>query len=162
MEIIKHSGVYHFESQQFLPVTKEDAWSFFSAPKNLQIITPEKMQFKITSPLTDDVFQGQIITYNIRLNPLFKMNWVTEITSIESGVSFVDEQRYGPYKMWHHRHVIEEVDGGVLMTDTVHFKLPFPLFSWLVYKPFVKKNLTTIFKYRTDKLDELASKNQIK
>ncbi|MDG1429327.1 MAG: hypothetical protein P8P87_10635 [Crocinitomicaceae bacterium] len=85
-----------------------------------------------------------------------------EISSIEAGVSFVDEQRYGPYKMWHHRHVIEEVDVGVLMNDTVHFKLPFPLFSWLVYKPFVKKNLTTIFKYRTHKLDELASKNQIK
>ena len=89
------------------------------------------------------------------------MNWVTEITCMVHENYFVDEQRFGPYKMWHHRHTFEEVDGGVLITDVVHFKLPFSLIAPLVYRLFVKQNLKRIFNYRTEKLEELINSNQL-
>tara|TARA_B110000503_G_scaffold98635_1_gene147802 strand:- start:108 stop:596 length:489 start_codon:yes stop_codon:yes gene_type:complete len=161
MEFSRHSGIYRLCTQQFLPISQEAAWRFFSAPQNLQKITPENLDFRITSPESGEAYLGQIITYSIFLNKIFKMNWVTEITHIAKGTSFVDEQRFGPYKMWHHLHKMEKVDGGVLMTDIVHFKLPFSLIAPIVYSLFVKRKLTEIFNYRTTKLDELVDSNQL-
>jgi ligand-binding SRPBCC domain-containing protein len=161
MEISKQSNIYRLYHQQFLPISKRDAWRFFSTPQNLQKITPEELDFRMTSPDEGKVYLGQIITYSIRLNKVFKMNWVTEITGMIHENSFVDEQRFGPYKMWHHRHTFEEVDGGVLMTDVVHFKIPFSLIAPLAYRFFIKQNLKRIFSYRTEKLDELISSNQL-
>lgn len=83
------------------------------------------------------------------------MNWITEITHVKEENYFVDEQRFGPYKMWHHLHKFESIDGGVMMIDIVHFKLPFRLFSSLGYHLFIKNKLKTIFKYRQEKLEEL-------
>ena len=89
------------------------------------------------------------------------MNWVSEITQITERSSFVDEQRFGPYKMWHHLHKMEAADGGVLMTDIVHFKLPFSIVAPITYRLFIKRNLTDIFNFRTTKLDELIASNQL-
>jgi ligand-binding SRPBCC domain-containing protein len=161
MEFSKQSGIYRLHSQHFLPISLEEAWRFFSSPKNLQKITPENLNFNITSPENGEAYLGQIITYTISLNKIFKMNWVTEITHITKGSYFVDEQRFGPYKMWHHLHKIEEVNGGVLMTDVVHFKLPFSMVAPLAYSLFVKRKLTEIFRFRTKKLDELIASNQL-
>ena len=161
MEISKQSNIYRLYNQQFLPISKESAWWFFSTPQNLQKITPEELDFRMTSPDEGKVYLGQIITYSIRLNKVFKMNWVTEITGMIDENSFVDEHRFGPYKMWHHRHTFEEVDGGVLMTDVVHFKIPFSLIAPLAYRFFIKQKLKRIFNYRTEKLDELISSNQL-
>jgi ligand-binding SRPBCC domain-containing protein len=161
MEISKQSNIYRLYNQQFLPISKEAAWRFFSTPQNLQKITPDELYFSITSPDEGKVYLGQIITYTIRLNKVFKMNWVTEITSLIHENCFVDEQRFGPYKMWHHRHTFEEVDGGVLITDVVHFKIPFSLIAPLAYRLFVKQNLKRIFNYRMEKLEELISSNQL-
>ena len=161
MEISKQSNIYRLYNQQFLPISKGTAWQFFSAPQNLQKITPEELDFRMTSPDEGKVYLGQIITYSIRLNKVFKMNWVTEITGMIHENSFVDEQRFGPYKMWHHRHTFEEVDGGVLMTDVVHFKIPFSLIAPLAYRFFIRQNLKRIFDYRTEKLDELIGSNQL-
>ena len=161
MEISKHSNIYRLHNQQFLPISKETAWRFFSAPQNLQKITPEELDFRMTSPDEGKVYLGQIITYTIRLNKVFKMNWVTEITGMIHENYFVDEQRFGPYKMWHHRHAFEEVQGGVLMTDIVHFKIPFSLIAPLAYRFFVKQNLKRIFNYRAEKLNEIVASNQL-
>lgn len=161
MKFSKQSGIYRLYSQQFLPISIEEAWSFFSTPQNLQKITPENLDFRITSPEKGEAYLGQIITYSIRLNKIFKMNWVTEITYITKGKSFVDEQRFGPYKMWHHLHNFEKVDGGVLMTDIVHFKLPFSWIAPIIYSLFVKRNLSTIFNHRITILDALISSNQL-
>lgn len=161
MEISKQSNIYRLYNQQFVPISKEAAWRFFSTPQNLQKITPDELDFSITSPDEGKVYLGQIITYTIRLNKVFKMNWVTEITSLIHENCFVDEQRFGPYKMWHHRHTFEEVDGGVLITDVVHFKIPFSLIAPLAYRLFVKQNLKRIFSYRTEKLEELIGSNQL-
>ena len=161
MEISKHSNIYRLHNQQFLPISKETAWRFFSAPQNLQKITPEELDFRMTSPDEGKVYLGQIITYTIRLNKVFKMNWVTEITGMIHENYFVDEQRFGPYKMWHHRHAFEEVEGGVLVTDIVHFKIPFSLIAPLAYRFFVKQNLQRIFNYRAEKLNEIIASNQL-
>ena len=161
MEISKHSNIYRLHNQQFLPISKEIAWRFFSAPQNLQKITPEELDFRMTSPDEGKVYLGQIITYTIRLNKVFKMNWVTEITGLIHENYFVDEQRFGPYKMWHHRHAFEEVEGGVLVTDIVHFKVPFSLIAPLAYRFFVKQNLKRIFNYRAEKLNEIVASNQL-
>ena len=161
MEISKQSNIYRLYNQQFLPISLKDAWRFFSTPQNLQKITPEELDFEMTSPDEGKVYLGQIITYKIRLNKVFRMNWVTEITGMIHENYFVDEQRFGPYKMWHHRHTFEEVEGGVLVTDTVHFKIPLSLIAPLAYRFFVKQNLKRIFNYRTEKLNEIIASNQL-
>jgi len=155
MEFSKHSGTYKLSNKQFLPVSLKSAWLFFSNPKNLQVITPDDLDFRITSIDGEKAYTGQIITYSIKLNKIIKMNWVTEITHLKENEYFVDEQRFGPYKMWHHIHKFEEVEGGVLMTDIVYFKLPFPLFSTIAYKIYVKKNLKNIFTHRETQLESL-------
>lgn len=155
MEFSKNSGTYRLFNQQFVPVSLSTAWTFFSNPRNLQSITPEKLDFKITSIDGENAYAGQIITYSIKLNRITKMNWVTEITHLKNKEYFVDEQRFGPYKMWHHVHKFESVEGGVLITDIIHFKLPIRLLSSLGYKLFVKRNLKQIFSYRTAQLETL-------
>ena len=155
MEFTKKSGTYRLYNQQFFPISIASAWTFFSNPSNLQVITPKEMDFKITSIDNPKAYAGQIITYSIKLNKIIKMNWVTEITHLKEEEYFVDEQRFGPYKMWHHVHKFESVEGGVLMTDVIHFKLPIPLLSSIAYKLFVKKQLTHIFSHRTSLLDEI-------
>jgi ligand-binding SRPBCC domain-containing protein len=159
MEFSKQSGIYRLYNEQFLPISIDHAWHFFSNPANLQTITPPELDFKITSPEEEDVYLGQIITYSITLKKIFKMNWVTEITSINNGLSFVDEQRFGPYKMWHHMHKFKEVEGGVLISDIIHFKLPFSLIAPLLYRFFIKKDLINIFRHRTIKLEVLTSED---
>jgi ligand-binding SRPBCC domain-containing protein len=159
MELSKSSGTYRLFNEQFLPVSISTAWDFFSTPKNLQAITPKELDFKITSIDGENAYAGQIITYSIKLNKIIRMNWVTEITHINEEDYFVDEQRFGPYKMWHHVHRFKSVNGGVLMTDVIHFKLPIRLFSTLGYKLFVKRNLNYIFSYRAAQLETLFNQS---
>lgn len=157
MEIKKNSGVYSFKVEQHLPITPTEAWSFFSSPKNLESITPKDLSFKITSNDLKGAYSGQIVTYKIGIFPIIKTNWVTEIKNVVSGESFIDEQRFGPYKMWHHQHMFQPDGEGTMVTDVIHFKLPFGLIGHLMYTLFIKKKLTQIFEYRKI---HLASKFQ--
>jgi ligand-binding SRPBCC domain-containing protein len=161
VEFFEHSGLYSLHTEQFLPISLEEAWHFFSTPQNLQKLTPGDLDFKITSPKLDGIYQGQMITYNIKIFPIFPSKWVTEITAVEDHKFFIDEQRFGPYKLWHHQHHFKEVEGGVLMTDIVHFKLPFALLAPLAYKLYVKKKLGEIFSFRHKVLDDLIAKNAL-
>lgn len=152
----KHSGIYSLSAEQTIDCSLEKAWEFFSDPKNLQVITPDDLSFQITSPEVEKMFKGQIITYRIGLLPGVTSNWVTEITAVEDKQYFIDEQRYGPYSMWHHLHSFEELeDGRVLMKDKVHFKPPMGPLGRLAYSLFIKKKLQGIFEFRFKKLDEL-------
>lgn len=151
----KHSGIYTLEVQQHLPISLEQAWDFFSHPANLEKITPRNMSFRITSSLRDKIYSGQIITYTIGILPFYKTAWVTEITHIKELSYFIDEQRIGPYKMWHHEHIFEVDSGGVLMTDKVSFALPFPFLGHIVYYLSVKNQLKKIFTYRKEALIEV-------
>ena len=140
--------IHTLEQQQTLPISQEEAWEFFSSPANLEQITPSDVGFEITSPLEEKMFEGQIITYRVKIAPAVRVTWVTEIKSVIEGRSFVDEQRFGPYKFWHHRHEFESVDGGVLMRDRVHYALPFGPFGALVHAIFVRRKLEWIFQSR--------------
>lgn len=144
--------LHTLEQEQFLPITLAEAWDFFSSPANLDEITPDDLGFKITSPLAGRMFDGQIITYRVRLAPLVHVTWVTEIKCVEEGRAFVDEQRFGPYKFWHHRHEFEEVPGGVLMRDKVHYALPFGPFGAIAHALFVRRKLAWIFNFRRELL----------
>jgi ligand-binding SRPBCC domain-containing protein len=140
--------IHILEQQQALPITREEAWAFFSSPANLQEITPSDIAFEITSPLAASMFEGQIITYRVKISPVVRLSWVTEIKHVVEGRSFVDEQRFGPYKFWNHRHEFESVPGGVMMRDTVHYGLPFGPFGALAHALFVRQKLEWIFKSR--------------
>lgn len=106
-EIKSHSGIHTLTTEQILPLGLEEAWDFFSSPKNLAKITPPEMGFNITSTVDYKAYSGQIITYKVNVLPFIKMNWVTEITHMIDKKYFIDEQRYGPYSMWHHEHFFE-------------------------------------------------------
>ncbi len=140
--------IYSFAQEQRLPISREEAWDFFSTPHNLDGITPPDLGFKITSLPGDRMYEGQIICYRIRVLPLVTVTWVTEIKSVEQGVSFIDEQRFGPYRFWHHRHTFEEIPGGVVMRDLVHYGLGFGPFGALANALIVRKKLDHIFGFR--------------
>jgi ligand-binding SRPBCC domain-containing protein len=147
-----HSGVYTLQTEQFLNAAPEKVWQFFSQPENLNKLSPSEIGFEITSPHVAVMHPGQIITYKIKLMPLVKFNWVTEITHVKTGEFFVDEQRFGPYKMWHHQHLFEPLEKGVFMRDVVVFKLPYGIFGRLAFALFIKKKLQAIFKYRAQEV----------
>tara|TARA_B100000768_G_C11208312_1_gene344845 strand:- start:515 stop:1012 length:498 start_codon:yes stop_codon:yes gene_type:complete len=155
VKFINLGKVYRIESKQQLPLTLSEAWSFFSSPKNLAEITPDKLGFKILSGADTEMFTGQIIQYTVTPLPFFKATWVTEIKHVEFQKFFVDEQLYGPYSMWHHKHFFKEIEGGVEMTDIVDYVPPFGLLGRLVNPIIVKPKLVEIFEYRFDKLKQL-------
>lgn len=149
---------YSIQSEQKLPISIDKAWDFFSTPENLNEITPDDMGFTITNKPDKKMFPGQIITYKV--SPLLgiKLDWMTEITYVKKNDYFVDEQRFGPYALWHHRHSFEIIDGGVLAKDEVNYKLPFGILGVIAHKLFVKKKLQSIFEYRKVKLEQLFGK----
>lgn len=147
--------LYQLHSKQSLPISPEKAWDFLSSPKNLKVITPEHMGFNILSGADRPMFSGQIIQYKVSPFPLYQTKWVTEITHVREGSYFVDEQRFGPYALWHHKHFIKAIDGGTEMEDIIDYKLPFGFLGRLAHPILVKKQLQQIFSYREQKLIEL-------
>lgn len=136
--------------EQRLPITREAAWEFFSTPRNLNEITPKDIGFEILNSPGDKAHEGQIIAYRIEILPMIRVKWITEIKAVEEGFSFVDEQRFGPYQFWHHRHTFEEIPGGVLMRDLVHYGLGFGPFGEIAHAVFVRRKLESIFNYRRE------------
>lgn len=149
-------AVYEIYRQQLLSGTIENVWSFFSNPHNLATLTPDYMQFQVTSrDYGDEIYPGQIITYKVA--PLLGVSlfWMTEITHVHKGRLFVDEQRKGPYRIWHHQHLFEEINNGVRMTDIVHYELPLGFIGNLTHSLFIKSQLEDIFDYRRKKVDDI-------
>ncbi|MGB0260690.1 MAG: SRPBCC family protein [Flavobacteriaceae bacterium] len=147
--------MYQYKSEQNLPIDMEAAWDFLSDPKNLKTITPDYMGFDIISGADRKMFSGQIIQYILTPILGIPFRWVTEITHVDQGRYFVDEQRFGPYTFWHHKHFIEPIEEGVKMTDIVDYKLPLGPLGKLAHWLFVSKKVKEIFSYRTQKLNEL-------
>lgn len=144
--------LYTLHTVQKLPISLEKAWDFFSDPKNLNTITPDSMRFETLSGDDKKMFAGQIIHYKISPFPFVKMQWVTEITHVNDHSFFVDEQRFGPYAFWHHKHFFTAIEGGVLMEDIVHYKVPFGIIGQLLHPLLIRPKLEEIFTYRTQKL----------
>jgi ligand-binding SRPBCC domain-containing protein len=143
------SQVYSFRTIQQIPVTLEEAWSFFSKPENLSEITPKGLDFKIKSLYHgEQMYPGQIISYKVKPLAGIPIYWMTEITHVESRKYFVDEQRFGPYVFWHHQHHFREIPGGVEMTDIVHYKIPLGYLGDIANALFVRATLKKIFDYR--------------
>jgi len=148
--------LYSIHTRQFIKSDLNTVWDFISSPKNLNTITPNNMKFETLTELGDEkMYAGQIIEYYVTPFAGMKMHWVTEITHVKDKEYFVDEQRFGPYAMWHHKHFLKEVNGGVEMTDIVHYKVPYGIFGKLAHALFVKKKLKEIFDFRFKKIEEL-------
>ena len=148
---------YPITFEQKLPIPLAEAWDFFSSPLNLAKITPPKMNFIVTSAVDADskIYPGMIITYKV--SPLWgiPMNWMTEITHVKDGEYFVDEQRVGPYAIWHHEHHFKSIKGGVLMTDNLHYALPFGIIGRIGNAVLVEKEVKQIFTFREKAIDDL-------
>ena len=156
MKIIGHSGVYTLTAEQFLPIGRDRAWEFLSDPANLLKITPPEMRFEITSGEVErPAYPGQIITYRVSPIKGIRSNWVTEITQVQEGEFFIDEQRSGPYTIWHHEHRLKDAPGGVIMQDKITYKLPMGLVGRLVHPWLVRPQLIRIFTYRESRLQQL-------
>ncbi|MFC5051116.1 hypothetical protein ACFPK9_10920 [Rubritalea spongiae] len=144
--------IYFLKRSQKLPCTLEDAWSFFSSPRNLEKLTPASINFEINHCSSETMFPHQLISYKIGIAPFVKVNWLTEITHISKhpseGYSFIDEQRIGPYKLWHHHHKFVATENGVNMIDEVAYALPFGILGTIAHKIWVKKQLEHIFNER--------------
>jgi len=152
-------SVYILQRTQQLPISIGQAWDFFSRPDNLQDITPAYMNFRILSNSNSkEMYAGQVITYKV--SPLFgiPLFWMTEITHVKDREYFVDEQRFGPYALWHHTHRFKEIPGGVEMLDMVHYKMPFGWLGQLLAGWFVKRQVEGIFDYRYKVLQDRFGK----
>ena len=147
--------LYTLRSIQKLPISQHEAWKFLSDPANLKTITPDYMGFEILSGADRPMYSGQIIQYIVTPVAGIKTKWVTEITHVKDGEYFVDEQRFGPYALWHHKHFIKPIDGGVEMEDIIDYKLPFGILGQIFHPVLVKPKLREIFDYRKQKLIEL-------
>ncbi|WP_309612947.1 SRPBCC family protein [Flavobacterium sp.] len=147
--------IYTLHTKQNLPISLDQAWEFLSNPKNLKIITPDYMGFKTLSGDERAMFAGQIIQYIVTPVSGIPMKWVTEITHVVDKKYFVDEQRFGPYALWHHKHFLKEIPGGVEMEDIVDYKVPMGILGQIVHPFLVKPKLEEIFNYRSKKLIEL-------
>lgn len=146
---------YQLHKTQKVNCSLDEIWDFISSPKNLKEITPDHMGFDITSKDTPEkMYPGMIITYKV--SPLLgiKMNWMTEITQVNEKKFFIDEQRVGPYKLWHHQHFVEEIEGGVIMRDIVTYQPPFGILGAMMNGLVIKKKLQEIFDYRCKAVEE--------
>jgi ligand-binding SRPBCC domain-containing protein len=153
------SKTYSIKTVQHLPVSMEQAWDFFSKPQNLKDITPSNLGFVIRSRHHGErMYPGQILEYTVSPVLGIPLYWMTEITQVQEHKFFIDEQRFGPYTLWHHQHHFEEVPGGVRMTDIVHYRLPFWFLGDIAQWLFVKKQLYGIFDFRFRKAEEVFGK----
>ena len=147
--------MYQLKTIQFVKTDMATCWDFFSNPKNLSKITPQSMGFIVRTELPDKMYEGLMIEYTVCPMLGIPMNWITEIKTVKNHSFFVDEQRKGPYRIWHHEHHFKEVEGGVEMTDIVSYEIPFGFLGRLMHPILVKNKLKEIFDYRRQKVDEL-------
>jgi ligand-binding SRPBCC domain-containing protein len=147
--------IYRLETVQKLPISQKEAWDFLSDPKNLKRITPDYMGFEILSGAADKMYSGQIIQYLVTPVMNIPTKWVTEITHVDEGNYFVDEQRFGPYSLWHHKHFLKPIPNGVEMVDIIDYKIPLGILGQLVHPILVAPKLKQIFEYRKQALIEL-------
>lgn len=147
--------IYNLSSKQNLPISLDEAWEFLSNPTNLKKITPEYMGFIIKSGADRPLFAGQIIQYIVTPILGIPTQWVSEITHVEHKKYFVDVQLYGPYALWHHKHFLREIPGGVEVEDVIDYKIPFGFLGQLVHPFLVAPKLKEIFAHREKKLIEI-------
>ena len=147
--------MYQLRRKQLVKTDIATCWDFFSSPANLSKITPAYMGFDVRSEVPERMYEGLMIEYRVRPLLGIPMKWVTEITHVKDYQFFVDEQRIGPYKIWHHEHHFMETPDGIEMTDIVSYELPFGVLGSMVHPFLVEKKLNEIFAHRFKVVDEL-------
>lgn len=152
-------GFYQFNTALKVNASLDEVWDFISSPKNLKEITPDSMGFDITSKdLPEKMYPGMIISYRVKPLLGIQTTWVTEITQVKDKAYFVDEQRVGPYSVWHHEHFIEAIPNGVLMKDIVSYKPPMGILGSVANTLLIKRKLREIFEYRTHAIEKKYGK----
>ena len=152
--------MYTLARYQYVNASLAEAWDFLKNPGNLDLITPDDLQFRIISPVPREMYEGLIIEHKIRI-PMFGVRkWVAEIKHIREMHSFVDEQRIGPYSFWYHYHQIDQEDGRVKLTDRVYYNVPFGIFGRLLHFLIIRRTLERIFNFRKEKLHVFLNKKQ--
>ena len=146
--------MYQLKRKQIIKTDLKSAWDFFSSPLNLKKITPDYMCFDVKTELPEKMYEGLMIEYTVKPLLGIPMNWITEIKTVKELEFFVDEQRKGPYKIWHHEHHFKEVEGGVEMIDIVSYELPLGFFGKIMHPILVRKKLEEIFDYRFRAVEE--------
>jgi len=148
--------IHHYKTEQQLPISIEEAWDFFSSPKNLSAITPPEMEFKIlTKDLNKDIFEGMEIDYRVRPLLRIPMKWKTRLCQIDTKKSFTDIQLKGPYSIWEHTHTFEKNANGILMKDVIKYKVPMGIFGNWLNSLFIRKKIENIFNYRKETLEKI-------
>ncbi|MEP6645960.1 MAG: SRPBCC family protein [Saprospiraceae bacterium] len=145
--------------EQFMPITLKEAWTFFSTPANLNLITPEKMHFRILSDVPEKMYAGLHIRYKIKPMLNIPMTWITEISEIKEYEYFDDRQIKGPYKVWRHQHYFKEVENGVLMTDKLNYDIGWGIIGNILGKIWVDRQVREIFEYRRKQIEKLFNAN---
>ncbi len=149
-----------FKSEQFLNIDIDEAWDFFSSAKNLALITPPELSFKIHTRLDGvEVYEGMIIDYTVKPLLGIPLKWRTEICKVEKPHLFMDKQLKGPYSVWEHTHKFIQKDNGVLMQDEVKYQLPLGFIGAIAHNLIVKKKIEKIFKFREETLNRLFINN---
>jgi ligand-binding SRPBCC domain-containing protein len=152
-------GIFTLKTHQVVKTSLDEAWDFFSSPTNLKVITPPTMGFDIiTKEVADKMYEGQIIAYKVKPLLGIPMTWVTEITHVKDRLFFVDEQRKGPYSMWHHEHHFKVVQDGVEMIDIINYIPPMGFLGSIANQILIKNQLKTIFDFRFQKVETLFNK----
>lgn len=152
MTIQRFGNIYELRTEQTFNAPIDEVWEFFSSPRNLEKITPNKLKFQILNNPAEKAYPGQIIAYKISIFPPFQTKWVTEITYVKNQEFFVDEQRFGPYAMWHHEHHFKAEGNTTVMEDIIHFKMPLGFLGRIAYALFAKKQLQKIFNFRKEEV----------
>ena len=147
--------MYQLKRTQFIKVDIKTCWDFFSSPTNLKVITPSYMGFEVKTEVPEKMYEGLMIAYTVRPLLGIPMSWITEIKTVKENEFFVDEQRQGPYTIWHHEHHFKAVEGGVEMTDIVSYVIPLGFLGKMAHPILVRKQLEEIFAYRFQKVEEI-------
>ena len=149
---------FTYKTEQFLPIDMKTAWEFFSSPNNLALLTPKDMDFKVLTKLDNAISNDMIIDYTVK--PLLRvpLRWKTKILDVQDQNEFTDIQLRGPFSLWKHVHQFIQEKEGVLVKDTVHYRLPFGFIGRIAHSLFVKKRIEEIFSYRKVVLENLFIK----
>jgi ligand-binding SRPBCC domain-containing protein len=153
--------LHRLECRQSLPLSLSAAWDFFSRPENLVKITPPDLGFEITSVLPERMYAGMLVSYRVCPFGRVRVPWLTEITHVREPEFFVDEQRQGPYRFWHHQHHFQVIAGGIEMNDLVHYRLPLGWIGDCLAGRAVERRVAAIFAYRREILTQMFGVQEV-
>ena len=149
--------MYTVEAKQFVPLSTQEAWDFFSKPANLKLLTPPEMNMRMTNEEEIEMYPGMVISYKVAPLLGISLPWTSEITQVKKGEYFIDSMIEGPFKIWHHQHFFKSVEGGTEITDIVNYQVPLGPLGKLFHPLLVKNRVAGIFEYRNKRIKEIFS-----